>query len=228
MNDIINDFVNIGNSRFIHKTSIIYNNTIIHNNVVIEENCIIGKPYKSKVIKIINNKKAKINDTLIRENCYIQVGCLLYEGVKLGEGVICRAYSTIGLNSIIGNNTKIHYRAQIFKNVEIGSNCRIGGFICNESKIGDNTSIYGSLVHHYPRHGGFSKEKSPEIGSNVVIAFNSTVIGGVVVSNNSYIAAGAIVTVNIPSNSVVLGVNQIYDLKVWNGRISKQGGNINK
>lgn len=224
MNNLISDFINIGNLSYIHKTSIIYKNTIIHNNVIVEENCIIGKPYKNKVIKFINNKKVKINDTLIRKNCYIQANCILYEGVKLGESVICNTYSTIGLNSIIGNETKIHYRAQIFKNVEIGSSCRIGGFVCNGSKIGDNSSVYGTLVHHYPKHGGFSNEKSPVVGSNVVIAFNSTVIGDVIISDNSYIAAGAIVTVNIPSNSIVLGVNQIYNLNDWNGRISKQGG----
>jgi serine O-acetyltransferase len=59
---------------------------------------------------------------------------------------------------------------------------------------------------------------NPIIGKNVVIADGAKILGPIVIGENSFVAAGAIITKNIPSNSIAYGVNQFkpkdpnYDL----------------
>ncbi|GHT99968.1 hypothetical protein FACS1894142_7970 [Spirochaetia bacterium] len=58
----------------------------------------------------------------------------------------------------------------------------------------------------------------PIIGKNVVITGGSKILGPIVIGENSVIGAGAIVTKDMPDNSIIYGVNQFknkdlnYDL----------------
>ena len=60
---------------------------------------------------------------------------------------------------------------------------------------------------------GFSPEKRHDlypapihIGENVWIGANVTVVGGVTIGNHAIIAAGAVVTKDVPENAVAAGV----------------------
>lgn len=75
-----------------------------------------------------------------------------------------------------------HYHAVIYPR-EAGKNLRVGPGVI----IGRN-------------NGGF-----PTFGDNVYIAANATVIGGLSIGSNVIIGAGAVVTKDIPDNSVYIG-----------------------
>ncbi|GHT82745.1 serine acetyltransferase [Actinomycetota bacterium] len=90
---------------------------------------------------------------------------------------------------------KICANAVIFQNVTIGSNQR-----------------YNKLTQEWESLG------TPIISEGVVIADGAKVLGPITIGKNSVIGAGAIVTKDIPANSVVYGVNKFkpkdpnYDL----------------
>lgn len=65
---------------------------------------------------------------------------------------------------------------------------------------------------------GGVEEKPPFIEHNVVIGFNALVVGGIKIGHHSYVAAGAIVTKDVPPNSVVIGINKILPNKDWKGK----------
>ncbi|MDD4850141.1 MAG: hypothetical protein PHO10_05515 [Gemmiger sp.] len=49
---------------------------------------------------------------------------------------------------------------------------------------------------------------SPILDENVIVSDGAKVLGPVIIGKNTVIGAGAIVTIDIPANSVVYGVNQ--------------------
>ena len=73
----------------------------------------------------------------------------------------------------------------------IGENCTILQQVTLGEKYGDGRDIY----HKYPK-----------IGNNVVISAGAKIIGGVHVGDNVTIGANAVVTKDIPNNSVAIGV----------------------
>ena len=96
------------------------------------------------------------------------------------------------------------------KNVFINSGCRFqdqGGIF-----IGDGTLIGHNVVLATLNHGIAPDERhdlfpSPiHIGKNVWIGANATVLPGVTIGDNAVIAAGAVVTKDVPANTVAAGI----------------------
>lgn len=107
-------------------------------------------------------------------------GCQLVAGlhgsIVIGEG------SHIGRNSIVSGHG----------NVVIGKNCNISGLV----------ALYS--VSNQP--DGTIKKAQIEIGDNVNIGANATILPGIVIGNSATIGAGAVVTKNVDPNSIVVGV----------------------
>lgn len=80
------------------------------------------------------------------------------------------------------------------------------GAVIRAKKIGENVTVSQGVTIG---EGGSQNKKDddniPTIGSNVLIATNAIVIGNVVIGDNSIIGAGAVITKDVPNNSVVVG-----------------------
>jgi len=101
--------------------------------------------------------------------------------------------------------------AEIDPGAEIGSGCRIwhsaGVIIGRGVKIGNNVSIFsnvtlGGLGHSIFHHG---QPGYPEIGDNVILYTNVTVLGPVKIGNNSTIGAHSLVLKSIPCDCLAAG-----------------------
>lgn len=73
----------------------------------------------------------------------------------------------------------------------------------NENAIlGKNVNIYKGATIGYAKG---KKEGVPQIGSNVQIGINSTVVGGIVIGNDVLIAPNVFLNKDVPDHSIVLG-----------------------
>lgn len=103
-------------------------------------------------------------------------------------------------------------KVNIGKNVFINDNAII---TCMDSiEIGDNVLIGPNFYtidhdHDYKNNIKNFIKKPISIGNNVWIGANVTILKGVRIGNDSIIAANSIVTKDVPSNSVVKGLNII-------------------
>jgi len=104
------------------------------------------------------------------------------------------------------------YNIKLGKNFYANTNCTL--LDCAEIVIGDdvlfgpNVSLY--TVNHAmdaaERKAGFEYAKQIVIGDNVWVSGSVTIVGGVTIGNNSVIAAGSVVTKDIPGNALAAGV----------------------
>ncbi|MGX7873926.1 sugar O-acetyltransferase [Mesorhizobium sp. ORM6] len=99
---------------------------------------------------------------------------------------------------------------RVGRNVFVNQNCTfydLGGLdIADDVMIGPNVSLITSGHPLEPaRRRAFTTAKPIVIERNVWIAAGATVIGGVTVGENSVIAAGAVVTRDVPPNMLVGG-----------------------
>lgn len=96
------------------------------------------------------------------------------------------------------------------KNVFINSGCRFqdqGGITIGDGALIGHNVVLATLNH------GLAPEKRQDIhpapivvGKNVWIGANATVLPGVTIGDNAIIAAGAVVTRDVPANTIVGGV----------------------
>ncbi len=141
------------------------------------------KKIKSNIIDIIEKGNVTVVEPV---NLY---GCTLHDGVFVGPFV------EIQKNVVIGENTKIQSHTFICELVNIGSSCFIGHGVVFINDIFKNNG---------PAGGDKSLWKETNIGNNVSIGSNSTILP-VKICNNVVIGAGSVVTKDIDEEGIYAG-----------------------
>ena len=126
----------------------------------------------------------------------------------IGQNVKIWHFSYIGDNVEIGNNVKIGSLVHIDYNVKIGENTKIEGqaYISPLSRIGKNVFIGPAVVLTNDPYPMCEKMIGVTIQDNAVIGARAVIKAGVTVGKNSVVAMGAVVTRDVPDDSVVIGV----------------------
>lgn len=121
-------------------------------------------------------------------------------GNKVDPSFICFPpfHTDFGKNITFGKN--------VFLNTGCSFQDRGGIRIGDGSMIGMNVAI-ATLNHGLDVETRYTTFPSPvAIGKNVWIGSNATILPGVTIGDNSVVAAGAVVTKDVPENTVVAGV----------------------
>lgn len=143
---------------------------------------------------------------------YAEINCMAHKGILIGDRV------TIGKYAIIRPTNA--YGGEIGEGLKIGNNSSIGPYsyigCSGYIEIGDNVmlsprvSIYAEN-HHFEDPSISIKDQGVKrsaikIEDNCWIASNSIILAGVTIGEGSVIAAGSVVTKDVPAYSVVAGV----------------------
>ena len=217
--------IRIKSARFL--SSVLYGSVHFGEKVILGENVTIGYPKEARIEEIqkmnINDESeiiADVSPTFVGDICRIGSQVTIGEGCNIGNNTSIDDHCRIGFNCVIGENTRILYGAFICDRVIIGSGCKIAGFLGDAVEIDDDTTVMGQLVHEYtqPHVSWGIDEPAPKVKSRAVVGFGAIIVGGVTIGENSYIAAGAIVTKDVPSKSIVVGINDITPADQWRGR----------
>ncbi len=137
--------------------------------------------------------------------------------VKLGDNVKLSKFINL-YGCTIGNNVKIGAFVEIQKNALIGNNCKISShtFICEGVTIEDDVFVGHSVAFIndiYPRAtagGQLQTEADWKVEKTLVkkgasIGSGATILAKVTIGENAIIGAGAIVTKDVPPNTIVAG-----------------------
>lgn len=99
---------------------------------------------------------------------------------------------------------------KIGKNVFFNSGCRVqdqGGITIGDGVLIGHNVVLATLNHAFePSHRQDMNPQPIKIGNNVWIGANSTILPGVTIGDGAIIAAGAVVSKDVPENAVVGGV----------------------
>jgi len=121
--------------------------------------------------------------------CHVQNGAVIGERCSLGQNV------NIGPNVKIGNGVRIQNNVSVYEGVELEDNV-----FCGPSCVFTNVITPRA---HFPVHGVYAKTLIKEGAS---LGANSTVVCGHTVGRSAMIAAGAVITKDVPDYALMAGV----------------------
>jgi len=146
------------------------------------------------------------------------------KGVKVHESAYVDEPCSIGAGTKIWHFSHVMPGAKIGENCNLGQNCHIGGDVVLGSnvKIQNNVSVYtGTVIEddvflgpscvltnvtnprsEVNRHSLFEKTV---IRRGATIGANATIVCGVTLGRYCFVAAGAVVTKDVPDYALVLG-----------------------
>ena len=128
--------------------------------------------------------------TKIWHFCHIQSGARIGTNCSLGQNV------NISNNVIIGNNCKIQNNVSIYEGVSIED-----GVFCGPSCVFTNDLNPRAI---YPK--GQENYKKTIVREGASIGANATIVCGNTIGKYSMVAAGAVVTKDVPDYTLVAGV----------------------
>lgn len=202
-NCIIEDNVIIGAGTYIDSNTIIRSNTKIGQNSFIGSNCIIGEYWMDFCIDRIPHD----HSLCIGENALIRSGSILYSGSNIGSDFQTGHQVTIREKSKIGNHVSVGTLS------DIQGNCDIGNYVRLHSNVHiGQLSVIDDFVWIFP-YVVLTNDPTPpsecfvgvHIKSFAIVATSAVIMPGLVIGQDSLVAAGAIVTKDVQDYSVVAG-----------------------
>jgi len=139
--------------------------------------------------------------------------------VKLGKDV--KIFDFVNLYGCsIGDDSKVGTFVEIQKNASVGKDCKISShtFICEGVHIGDGVFIGHNVTFINDKHprsvnpdGSMQTEEDWKVvetfvGNGASVGSSATILCGVTIGERAIVGAGAVVTKDVPPNSVVAGV----------------------
>ena len=165
------------------------------------------------------SRKAKIN---IAPNAKFVLGKKAHFVFGASSGVsFCRpSYLSVGTGATISVENGFSIGDNAYVIIRKGASLILGGgyinsnaqIVCNQSiTIGNGVAIAdGALIRdcddHDIQYEGYQKNAPVVIGDHVWIGQRATILKGVTIGNNAIVAAGAVVTKDVPANTIVGGV----------------------
>jgi len=204
--------VSIGENAVIHDFVTVYPKVIIEDSVEIFEGAVLGKP-PIAARALARKVSSELKTTKIGRESAISPHAVIYTDVEIGEGTLIgdnasiREQCRIGKNCIIGRNVTIYYNTKIgdftkiMDSTNITGNMQIGShvFISNLVSTSNDNNL-GSK--------GYDEAfvKGPIIEDYVGIGAGANILPGVRIGTGSIVAAGAVVTKDVPPKKLVMGI----------------------
>lgn len=218
---MIDSTAKIGKNVTIKEGTIIGENVIIEDDVYIDYGCIIRDNVHIKkgsfigaksilgeyLMDFYKDKENKVHPLVIGENSLIRTENVIYGDTVIGDNFQSGHKVTIRENTKIGSNVRIGTLSDIQGYCEIGnyvsmhSNVHIG----QKSKISDYVWIFPYVVLTNDPTPPSEELLGVTIDSFALVSTGSIVLPGVHIHEDALVGAGAIVTKDVPKETVVVG-----------------------
>lgn len=167
-------------------------------------------------------------DVCIAQGAVIEPNCVL-KNCTIGKGAIIRAFSHIE-GASVGADCQVGPYARLRPGAELSAEAKVGNFVevknsrfgegakanhlayVGDAEVGAGSNIgAGTITCNYD---GVNKHRT-ELGENVFIGSNSTLVAPLSVEDNGFVAAGSTVTSKVGEAELAVGRAKQRNIKGW-------------
>jgi len=205
------DNVKIGAGCEIGSHVVIHEGSVIGDNVRIDDGTVIGKrPMKAANTAVTLDED--LPPTVIGSDGIIGTHVVIYRGAEIGSRVLIadlatvRENVTVGEYTIVGRGVAVENFCKIGRYVKLETNAYITAYSEIEDRVfmapcvaTSNDNFVGRTEERFKHFKGVTIKKGARIG------VNATILPGLVINEDSLVAAGAVVTKDAPAKKICAG-----------------------
>jgi acetyltransferase-like isoleucine patch superfamily enzyme len=189
---------------------VIHPGTILGEDCEIQDGAVLGKPPK------LSRRSSASKETpppleigagsVVCCGAVVLAGAQIAEDVIIGDQAFVRERAVVGAGSVIGRGSAVDNDVTIGRRVRVQTLCYLTAFSVVEDDVfvgpGASTTNDDTMARHGADYAlrGATLRRACRIGGSVVIC------PGVEVGEEAFVAAGAVVTRDVPPRGVVMGV----------------------
>jgi acetyltransferase-like isoleucine patch superfamily enzyme len=207
---VIRSDVVIGDNVIIHPHVVIESGVTIGSDVEVFPGAYIGKPpravgsliYKPEYVKAVKLGSGSVIgpgaiiycDVVIGDECLVGDAASIREKCRIADLCIVGRHVTLGPNVLMGKRSRAVDFAHVVGNTVIGEDSFISMHACAA-----NDNYFGTR--------GYDESfiQGPKIGDRVRVGLAAMLLPGVKIGNDAVVAAGSIVTRDVPAGKMVRG-----------------------
>lgn len=207
---VIHDRVAIGAGTSIGSHVVIHAGTVVGQRCVIEDGAVLGK--RPKLARGSSAAGRQVEDLQVGSAVTICSGAVLLAGARIGDQAILgdqsfvRERSLVGEGSVVGRGSVVDNDVTIGARVRVQTNVYLTAFTLIEDDVfvgpGASTTNDDTMSRHGPEMPlrGATLRRACRIGGSTVLT------PGVEVGEEAFLAAGAVLTRDLPPRAVAMGV----------------------
>ena len=210
-NSVISENVQIGENCRIGSFVVIHPDTVIGNNVRIDDHTVVGKlPMKAALSAI--TQEQQLPPAVVGDGVILGTSVVVYRGCTLNKNVMVADLASVRENAEIGEFTIVGRGVTVENKVTVGKKCKLEteAYITALSEIGDgcfiapevtftNDNFVGRTKERFKHFKGVTMKRGARIGAN------TTVLPGITIHEDALVAAGSVVTKDVPAKKIVMG-----------------------
>jgi acetyltransferase-like isoleucine patch superfamily enzyme len=188
---------------------VVHDRSVIGEGAVIEDHAVLGKRPR---LAGHSSARGEVGRLVLGARVTVCTGAIVFAGATVGEKAILgdqcfvRERSSVGPDSVVGRGSVVDNDVSIGARVRIQTNVYVTAFSVIEDDVflgpGASTTNDDTMGRHGPEHAlrGATLRRACRIGGGALLT------PGVEVGEEAFVAAGALVTRDVPARAVVMGV----------------------
>jgi acetyltransferase-like isoleucine patch superfamily enzyme len=208
---VVMEAARLGNNVVLGHNVVVHPGTVLGDGVTVGDNSVLGRPPKLAKTSTLQ-QPASLAPLEVGEDTAIGTGVVLYAGTRIGKDCLIadqsfvREKCTIGDGVIVGRGVTVENETSIGNYTKIQSQAYITAWMTIEEHVfiapcvvTTNDNFMGRTVER------FKFRKGPTIRRGARIGANTTLLPGVEIGREAFVAAGSVVTRDVPETTLVMG-----------------------
>jgi acetyltransferase-like isoleucine patch superfamily enzyme len=173
---------------------VVHAGTVLGEGVVVGDNAVLGKQPRPSPTSTV-----KIRDSL--------PGLVLADGCSIGAGAVVYAGTTVGRQTMIADQAFVRERCTIGDYVKIQTGAYVTAYMTIEDHVFLAPGVYTTNDNFMGRtEERFKFRKGPTIRYGARVGANTTLLPGIEIGREAFVAAGSVVTRDVAPATLVMGV----------------------
>jgi len=188
---------------------VVHEGTTIGAGCLIEDGAVVGKRPR---LAAHSSAAGEVGDLVIEEGVTVCAGAVLYAGSRIGGRAIVGDGASVRERSVIGEATVVGRGSAVDHDVVVGARVRIqtGVYVTGGSVVEDDVFIGPGVVttndHTMARHPADAPLDGVVLRRGCRVGGGAVICPGVEIGEEAFVAAGAVVTRDVPARAVAMGV----------------------
>jgi acetyltransferase-like isoleucine patch superfamily enzyme len=209
---VVHAGVTIGPGSVVGAGAVLHPGTVVGARCLIEDGAVLGKRPR---LRPGSSARGDTGDLVVADDVTICTGAVVYAGARIDVGTIVgdqahvRERSVIGAHAVIGRGTTVDFDTRVGDRVSIQTLVYLTALSVVEDDVfigpGVTTTNDDTMGRHR-RAGSDSGLSGPTLRRACRIGGGAVLTPGVEIGAEAFVAAGAVVTRDVESRAVVMGV----------------------
>jgi acetyltransferase-like isoleucine patch superfamily enzyme len=206
---VIHDGVTVSAGGVIGAGAVLHPGVVLGERCLVEDGAVLGKRPR---LRPGSSAEGSLGALQVGDGVTICCGAVVYAGARLGDRVIIgdqaqvRERAVVGERTVLGRGSTIDFDTRVGARVSIQTLVYLTAAAVVEDDVFIGPGVTTTNDHTMDRHGHEMALRGPVLRRACRVGGGVTLTPGVEIGEEAFVAAGSVVTRDVASRTVVMGV----------------------